>query len=63
MKQEYKDKICMCECHIKGIIVMHSVDCCSHSERKYLNSDETLDENKYIKVAESNLLKVEYSIC
>lgn len=42
---EIKDKpICTCICHFKSSHVMHYMACCEHTYEKYINKDDTIDQ-------------------
>src|ERR1035437_2446636 len=38
-----QDRLCMCHCHKKGIVVMHFTSCCRFTYQKYINKDGSID--------------------
>lgn len=47
---QLKEKICSCECHIKGNNTMHCFPCCDLTYFKYINEDGTIDYDKLNKL-------------
>ena len=43
-------EICTCECHIKGVTMMHIQPCCEHTYKQYINKDRTIDYEIYNKL-------------
>lgn len=42
-----KRGICTCECHIKGLGVLHFMPCCENTYEVYINKDDNVDVDKY----------------
>lgn len=40
MKSKELEKLCDCECHIKGRSIMHFMECCDNCYVPYLKYDE-----------------------
>lgn len=47
------NKVCKCKCHVDGRKVMHISKCCSVAG-KYIESDGTIDVERYLSLEESN---------
>ena len=43
-------KICKCTCHRKGSLELHQQPCCEYTYEKYINTDGTVDIEKYNKL-------------
>ena len=41
------DKICMCKCHEKGVIIRHIAPCCRYTYIQYINKDGSIDYDIY----------------
>ena len=42
--------ICECECHTKGLSVMHCVPCCEFTYGKYIDNEGEIDYVEYGKL-------------
>ena len=42
-----KKEICKCRCHRDGTLTKHIRSCCSLTYKKYINTDNTLDLERY----------------
>jgi hypothetical protein len=51
-KPNPENKICMCDCHVKGQQILHFMSCCKYCGESYINTDGSLDMDAYRLVEE-----------
>lgn len=53
-----QERICHCNCHKEGLVVMHCFPCCDFCGETYLNFDGSLKYNPYDKKSKEDYLKI-----